>query len=131
LWILFTKEPAITSKHRNVQLTAVRFCICIFLFFLWTPNIITITAETITGKSVILIDIEVKTFKTEVNVNWLRHNVFDVALTDNFQYHPYQSVRNFQITVGGLFPSSPPKEILYFLSQILHFTHIFERNKTS
>jgi hypothetical protein len=61
-------------------------------------NIITITAETITGKSVILIDIEVKTFKTEVTVNWLHHNVFDVALTDNFQYHPYQSVRNFQIT---------------------------------
>ena len=57
-------------------------------------NIITITAETITAKSVILIDIEVKTFKTEVTVNWLRHNVFDVALTDNFQYHPYQSVRS-------------------------------------
>ena len=26
--------------------------------------------------------------------------------------------------------SSSPQEILYFLSQILHFTHIFERNKT-
>jgi hypothetical protein len=30
----------------------------------------------------------------------------------------------------GLIPP-PPKKILYFLSQILHFTHIFERNKTS
>jgi hypothetical protein len=24
-----------------------------------------------------------------------------------------------------------PKNFVYFLSQILHFTHIFERNKTS
>ena len=50
-------------------------------------NIIPITAATITGQSVILIDIEVETFKTEDIVN---HNVLDVALTDNFQYHPYQ-----------------------------------------